>query len=76
MKKGFILLSGIAFILAIGMTSCKKDYTCECVVKDSSGTVVSGGTTDITIHATKKKAKDGCQATVQSGGMTETCSIK
>jgi hypothetical protein len=76
MKKGFILLSGIAFIIAIGVTSCKKDYTCECTVKDSSGATVSTMSTSITLHTTKKKAKDACTVSVVGSGYTETCEVK
>lgn len=35
MKKLFLSTAMIA-VLALGMTSCKKDYTCDC--KDGNGT--------------------------------------
>ncbi|MCC6370933.1 MAG: hypothetical protein IT236_08015 [Bacteroidia bacterium] len=67
----------VAVIAGFAMTSCKKDYTCECVTKDN-GTVVS--TVSTTINTTKSKAKDACsgKATASSGGSTISmeCSIK
>jgi hypothetical protein len=60
----------IALFGALTLTSCKKDYTCECSV---NGTVY--GTT--TFHTTKSKAKDACNATVTVvGAGTETCTLK
>ena len=75
MKKRLALLSGIAFILALGVTSCKKDYTCTCTVKDSSGNVLS--TSSVTINDTKSKATTACNGMVVStAGETETCAIQ
>ena len=76
MKKGLLLFAGVAFMLALGLTSCKKDYTCECTYKDSAGTVVSTMTTSITMHNTKSKAKDACEVSVTSGGYTSSCELK
>jgi len=76
MKKGFLLFSGISLIIAIEVTSCKKDYTCECIVKDSSGAVVSTLSTSATLHTTKKKAEDACTVSVVTSGYTETCEVK
>ena len=78
MKKRLALLSGIAFILALGVTSCKKDYTCTCT---DSINGVSQGTTSTTINNTKSKATSACSAestTTSSGGVTETftCAIQ
>jgi hypothetical protein len=50
MKKGLILISGIAFILAIVGTSCKKDYTCNCTF--------TAPTAPIAIAINKAKKKD------------------
>ena len=36
MKKVLILAGAFA---VLAMTSCKKDYTCDCDIKDSSGTI-------------------------------------
>jgi len=59
----------IALFGALSLTSCKKDYTCEC----SSGGVVIGTST---IHTTKSKAKDACNQSASSGGVTVTCTLK
>ena len=76
MKKTITLLSGLAFILALGVTSCKKDYNCVCTVTDTStGAVVS--TTTVTVKDTKSKAKTACNGmTVSVPGETETCAIQ
>jgi hypothetical protein len=78
MKKRLVLLSGIAIILAIGATSCKKDYNCVCT---DSINGVSQGTTSTTINNTKSKASSACSAestSSSSGGVTETytCAIQ
>ncbi len=70
MKK-IILLAAVAGFAAV---SCKKDYTCECTVKDSSGKVVSSST--VTFHATKGDAEDACNVSVNSGGASSTCALK
>ncbi len=64
----------VAAIVSIGAVSCKKDYTCECTSKDSSGKVITSGS--ITIHATKGDAEDACNATGSSGSITSTCALK
>jgi len=73
MKK-ITLVAAIALIAA-SVTSCKKDYKCTCVVKDSSGATQSS--VDFTINAKKSDAKSACSAKVtsQSGGYSETCSL-
>ncbi len=64
----------ISAALGILSVSCKKDYTCECTVKDSSGKVLSSST--VTFHATKGDAQDACSVSASSGGMTSTCELK
>lgn len=56
-------------LLAIGFTSCKKDWTCEC---SANGQVL--GTT--TIKETKSKAKSACETTASYPGISVTCKIK
>ncbi len=67
MKK-LVLLASAAFIVA-SMTSCKKDYTCNCTY--------AGTTYPYTITAKKKDAKDACNSIgsvwISYGG---TCSLK
>lgn len=52
------MILGVAFLAAVLLSSCKKEYTCEC-------TYTAGGTsmtTSATIKDTKKKAEDACKA--------------
>lgn len=59
----------IALFGALSLTSCKKDYTCEC----SENGVVYLTTT---IHAKKSDAKTACSASSTAGGTTVSCSLK
>jgi Ni/Co efflux regulator RcnB len=72
MKK--LLLSIAAFALvATTMTSCKKEYTCECTVSGGGFSATASGT----IKDTKKNAKEECEkenGTVS--GVTTSCKIK
>lgn len=65
-------------LFAVAFTSCKKDYTCECISKDNAGNVMS--TSSVTLKATKKDAKTACneEATVTGGSnsITMSCSLK
>jgi hypothetical protein len=74
--KPYRKMKKILLIAAVGcfvMTSCKKDYTCECTF---SGNGISGSTS-ATIHETKSKATTACEAGSSSlGGTTTTCKIK
>jgi hypothetical protein len=54
------------FLLTCVLTSCKKDYACECESIYE--------TTTVTIHDTKKKAIAKCNETIVIG--TGTCKIK
>ena len=78
MKKVRGLLVAATVLVAFTVTSCKKDYTCVCTVKDNTGAVIS--TSNISIHTTKGKAKDACTASVSTtsgtSSMTETCAIQ
>ncbi len=72
MKK--VLLIAVA---CVAMTSCKKDYTCECTVT----TAGISATASTTIRETKSKATTACEAgnsTTTVGGLssTSTCKIK
>jgi hypothetical protein len=69
MKK-VLLLAIVA--TSFGMTSCKKDYTCEC--KD--GSTVLG---TVTIKETKSKAKTACEgnnATYAAIASGVSCNLK
>lgn len=74
MKNLFILT---VFAL-IALTSCKKDYTCECKLYDDGYLY---GTETTTIKDTKSKAKTSCDAldaTTDLGGYLyeKKCEIK
>lgn len=56
MKK-IILVAAVA-TFGLGLGSCKKDYTCTCTF---SGGGLSGSAST-TINATKKDAKEACEA--------------
>jgi hypothetical protein len=72
----------IAAVAGLAMTSCKKEYTCECTVK----TTANGQTTTATSSATsakmkKSEAKDWCEksngtTTVGSVSSEVSCAIK
>lgn len=74
MKKGLKLLLGVAFIMALGFTSCKKDYTCECTF--------TAPTPMLTIaieKSTKNDAKDACasaEVTYKAADPGANCTLK
>lgn len=68
MKK-FILVAAVA-TFALGMTSCKKDYTCDCSYTSGGQTYTSSSTIK---NAKKSDAKTACTA-LQIGGYT--CTLK
>jgi hypothetical protein len=49
MKKQVLLIAAVA---AFALTSCKKEYTCECTITDSTGSETSS------IKLDKMKKKD------------------
>jgi hypothetical protein len=72
MKNLFILT---VFAL-IALTSCKKDYTCECTVYANGVEIGSGSET---IKDTKSKAADACDEGDSSDdllGFSTECEIK
>jgi hypothetical protein len=61
----------VAAVVAVGLSSCKKDYTCTCTY---TGGVT--GSVSTTVTATKKDAKSSCESGSSSaGGNTVTCKI-
>ena len=72
MKK--FLLSVAAFaIVATTMTSCKKEYTCECTATVLGFTATSSAT----IKDTKKNAKEACEkGNSATAGAEVSCKIK
>jgi hypothetical protein len=86
-EKKFIMKKLFFFALVICaisvFTSCKKDYTCSCVVStyDSDDNSTETITQSVTLNDTKKKAKDACNvksATQTMGTITQTvtCTLK
>lgn len=72
MKKLVLSIAALALV-ATTMTSCKKEYDCECTVSGSG--VTGGGITKI--KDTKAKAKEACEALSSTAfGITTTCAIK
>lgn len=64
-----------ALLLVMGMTSCIKDYECECVTTHSSGIVLETKTESI--KATKRTAQRVCDELETSSGLsTEVCTVK
>jgi hypothetical protein len=64
-----------AVVVAIGLTSCKKEYTCECVSTET----VSGATTtsSVTIKGKKDEAKEDCEGgSGESSNANVVCEIK
>jgi hypothetical protein len=73
MKKALLIAAVAGFV----MTSCKKDYTCECT--STVGTITSTAST--TINGKKDDVKTACEAGNSSasvGGVTSSvkCEIK
>ena len=58
-----------AGLMIAGMTSCKKDYVCECTFTSA---FISGSSSE-TINDTKKNAEEKCEGYNDTG---VTCTIK
>jgi hypothetical protein len=72
MKKLVLSIAALALV-ATTMTSCKKDYTCECTTT-ALGVTVSES---ITINDTKKNATETCdKGDASAFGVETACSIK
>ncbi|MCH9823096.1 hypothetical protein N8085_01330 [Salibacteraceae bacterium] len=67
MKK--MLMIAAAGLMIAGMTSCKKDYVCECTFTSA---FISGSSSE-TINDTKKNAEEKCEGYNDTG---VTCTIK
>jgi Ni/Co efflux regulator RcnB len=72
MKKLVLSIAALALV-ATTMTSCKKDYTCECTATVLGMTA----TTSTTINDTKKNATETCdKGDATTVGAEVSCSIK
>lgn len=74
MKKLMKIVMAVAIMGAF--TACKKDYTCECSVTDTStNTVLSSSST--TAKMTKSDAEEWCTGyNVTSGTLKTECKLK
>lgn len=73
MKKSFIVLSFIAFA-AVTMSSCKKDYVCECTFTSALGTP---GRIEVPYdNTTKSQAEDACKNYKTLGATNFDCKLK
>jgi hypothetical protein len=72
MKK-LLLVGAFATFGVLALSSCKKDYTCEC--KTTVGSLTSTSTS--TINGKKKDAKEACDKKDSSiTGASVACEIK
>lgn len=74
MKKGLGLLLGVAFIMALGFTSCKKDYTCECTF--TAPTPMITLPYEKTTKADAEEACDAAEVTYKVADAGASCSLK
>ena len=76
MKKTTLICVGIALI---SLSSCKKDYICSCVKKDTA-TGATLPTSSSTSKTTKKHAAETCKSDGSSFGVpvgeTWTCTLE
>ncbi|OJW77283.1 MAG: hypothetical protein BGO69_18020 [Bacteroidetes bacterium 46-16] len=69
MKRYFNLLA--AAVLLFSFSSCKKDYTCQCV------DAYSQKLQPLTVHDTKKNAKESCKGyNVGTAGQAKSITCK
>ena len=73
MKKGLLLGLGVAFVVALGISSCKKDYICTCKA-EVLGFSISADTTFADMK--KKDAKDKCNELNKEMGSEGSCELK
>jgi hypothetical protein len=65
MKK---LVLFVAVVATLGLTSCKKDWTCECSYTDGDGNTQT--TSTAISDKTKKDAEAQCEGKASVGGIT------
>ncbi|MGZ4089656.1 MAG: hypothetical protein ACXVNO_02990 [Bacteroidia bacterium] len=62
----------LLFPVSAGLTSCKKDYTCECTSAPGSS---SQPKSEFAIHDTKRQAEKRCREQV-GADLLEPCKLK
>ena len=70
MKKGILYLS--IFVIALGTTSCQKNYNCTCTVTDSSG---GHAVYQEEIRSTKKNKQANCEAIAPDSDFGKVCTV-
>lgn len=68
----------IAALATLSLSSCKKDYTCECVKESPTGTTTdSENTGKMSLSDARTKCNDGDETnTILGETYTTECSIK
>jgi hypothetical protein len=68
----------VLFGLIVGsfavLTSCNKDYNCQCTTSDSSGETETA-VINTTLTGKEADVKDACETTTTVGTITTTCII-
>lgn len=70
MKK---LIFGVSAIVLLGLSSCKKDYNCECTYQNTGSTTVTENKT--IKNVTLDDAKKTCDGYETDGSITKTCTL-
>lgn len=70
MKK---VIFGVSAIVLLGLSSCKKDYNCECTYQNTGSTTVTENKT--IKNATLDDAKKTCDGYETDGSITKTCTL-
>ncbi len=74
--KRFAFVFGVAFVASLALSSCKKDYTCDCSYT-AAGITVSAKTE--LLDAKKKDAEEACdlyETQLNFLGTGATCTLK
>ncbi len=61
------------FAMALGLSACKKDYTCTCTSGDGMGNVATS--TVVLENTTRDEAETACNASVSVGGASASCTL-
>lgn len=70
MKK---VMFGTLAIVLLGLTSCKKDYNCECTYQDTGNATITENKT--IKNSTLDDAKKTCDGYETTGAVTRTCTL-
>ena len=73
MKKVSGLIAVAAILIALTVTSCKKDYNCECTYTSTNGTKT---VTPHTLSNSKKSDAKAACAAIQTDNAGDVCTLK